>query len=217
MRSQANAYGAPDVDDNSRGAQLAAKFNQRYQFYLDKSVPHLQQRWAAWGGVALIYLIRISFLKGWYIVTYGLGIYNLNLIIGFLSPQVDPETQGPTLPTKGNEEFKPFVRRLPEFKFWHRSIRSFVYAFFMTFFSVFDVPGVLAHPARVLVHAVLHDHEAADQAHDQAQVSAVLRGEEAVREEKREFGGDGRREGAREGFQMNKRFSQHRAHDARDS
>ena len=52
MRSQANAYGAPDVDDNSRGAQLAAKFNQRYQFYLDKSVPHLQQRWAAWGGVA---------------------------------------------------------------------------------------------------------------------------------------------------------------------
>ena len=63
MRSQANAYGAPDGDDNSRGAQLAAKFNQRYQFYLDKSVPHLQQRWAAWGGVALIYLIRISFLK----------------------------------------------------------------------------------------------------------------------------------------------------------
>ena len=103
-------------------------------------MPHLQQRWVAWGGVALIYLIRISFLKGWYIVTYGLGIYNLNLIIGFLSPQVDPETQGPTLPTKGNEEFKPFVRRLPEFKFWHRSIRSFVYAFFMTFFSVFDVP-----------------------------------------------------------------------------
>ena len=56
MRSQANAYGAPDGDDNSRGAQLAAKFNQRYQFYLDKSVPHLQQRWAAWGGVALISL-----------------------------------------------------------------------------------------------------------------------------------------------------------------
>ena len=74
-------------------------------------------------------MIRISFLKDNYIVTYGLGIYNLNLIIGFLSPQVDPETQGPTLPTKGNEEFKPFVRRLPEFKFWHRSIRSFVYAF----------------------------------------------------------------------------------------
>merc|ERR1712216_584117 len=108
--------------------------------FTHKSVPHLQQRWAAWGGVALIYLIRISFLKGWYIVTYGLGIYNLNLIIGFLSPQVDPATEGPTLPTKGNEEFKPFVRRLPEFKFWYRSIRSFVIAFFMTFVPIFDVP-----------------------------------------------------------------------------
>jgi hypothetical protein len=139
MRSQANAYGT-DPDDNSKQAQIVAKFNQRYQHYLDKSVPHLKERWAAWGLVAIIYLIRISFLKGWYIVTYGLGIYNLNLIIGFLSPQVDPESGGPTLPTKGNEEFKPFVRRLPEFKFWHRSIKSFVYAFFMTFFSLFDVP-----------------------------------------------------------------------------
>ena len=26
--------------------------------------------------------------QGWYIITYGLGIYVLNLLIGFLSPQV---------------------------------------------------------------------------------------------------------------------------------
>ena len=25
---------------------------------------------------------------------------------------------GPSLPTKANEEFRPFMRRLPEFKFW---------------------------------------------------------------------------------------------------
>lgn len=48
----------------------------------------------------------------------GLGIYTLNLLIGFLSPQVDPESEGPALPMKGSDEFKPFVRRLPEFKFW---------------------------------------------------------------------------------------------------
>lgn len=28
------------------------------------------------------------------------------------------EDDGPTLPTKANEEFRPFIRRLPEFKFW---------------------------------------------------------------------------------------------------
>ena len=31
----------------------------------------------------------------------------------FLSPE-----DGPSLPTKANEEFRPFMRRLPEFKFW---------------------------------------------------------------------------------------------------
>ena len=36
---------------------------------------------------------------GWYIITYGLGIYVLNLLIGFLSPQADPESEGSMLPT----------------------------------------------------------------------------------------------------------------------
>lgn len=58
------------------------------------------------------------YAAGFYIVTYALGIYNLNLLLGFLTPQVDPELEGPTLPSKGQDEFRPFVRRLPEFKFW---------------------------------------------------------------------------------------------------
>lgn len=32
----------------------------------------------------------LLFLQGWYIVTYGLGIYHLNLFIAFLSPKIDP-------------------------------------------------------------------------------------------------------------------------------
>lgn len=37
-------------------------------------------------------LVLIHFFRrqGWYIVTYALGIYHLNLLIGFLSPQIDP-------------------------------------------------------------------------------------------------------------------------------
>lgn len=79
--------------------------------------------------LVLIYVIRVYFVEGFYIVSYGLGIYILNLLIGFLSPQVDPEIQalsddsinndGPSLPTRGSDEFRPFVRRLPEFKFWY--------------------------------------------------------------------------------------------------
>ncbi|KAJ0580182.1 putative retrieval of early ER protein Rer1 [Helianthus annuus] len=62
------------------------------------------------------------FVRGWDLYSYALGIYILNLLIGFLSPQVDPEFQdlsdGPVLPNRSSDEFCPFVRRLPEFKFW---------------------------------------------------------------------------------------------------
>jgi hypothetical protein len=60
-------------------------------------------------------------------VSYGLGIYVLNLLIGFLSPQVDPKMEGMdgvALPTQGSNEFNPFIRRLPEFKFWFLLIPS---------------------------------------------------------------------------------------------
>ncbi|KAK4405274.1 protein RER1B [Sesamum angolense] len=72
-----------------------------------------------------------------------------HLLIGFLSPLVDPElepTDGPSLPTKGSDEFKPFIRRLPEFnsveKLHERYAitKAFCIAFVMTFFSMFDVP-----------------------------------------------------------------------------
>jgi hypothetical protein len=103
-----------------RGAVSAARtaWERRVQAALDASVPHTAPRWAAFAGVVLIYALRVFFLQGFYIVTYGIAIFNLNLIIGFLSPAFDPEQQeGPTLPTT-EQEFKPFVRRVPEFKFW---------------------------------------------------------------------------------------------------
>ena len=92
---------------------------RRFQYYLDKSTPHAGMRWVGTLVMAAIYCLRAYYVKGFYIVTYGLGIYLLNLLIGFLSPRVDPESEGPALPTKGSDEFKPFIRRLPEFKFWY--------------------------------------------------------------------------------------------------
>jgi hypothetical protein len=69
------------------------------------------------------------------------------LLIGFLSPQIDPDfdPDGPTLPTSGSapsdpEEHKPFQRRLPEFQFWYSFVKAVTIAFFMTFFHVFNIP-----------------------------------------------------------------------------
>ncbi|XP_048546658.1 protein RER1A-like isoform X5 [Triticum urartu] len=86
--------------------------------------PHTAGRWAGTLLAAAVYAPRVYYVQGFYVVSYGLSIYRLNLLIGFLSPMVDPELEaldqaGPALPTCGNNEFKPFIRRLPEFKFWY--------------------------------------------------------------------------------------------------
>lgn len=54
----------------------------------------------------------------------------------------DDETddQGPELPTRSNEEFRPFIRRLPEFKFWYATTKSTVIGMICTFFDMFNIP-----------------------------------------------------------------------------
>ncbi|XP_064381509.1 protein RER1 isoform X1 [Dromaius novaehollandiae] len=116
-----------------------------YQSWLDKSTPYTAVRWIVTLGLSFIYMIRVYLLQGWYIVTYALGIYHLNLFIAFLSPKVDPSLMedsddGPSLPTKQNEEFRPFIRRLPEFKFWHSATKGILVAMACTFFEAFNVP-----------------------------------------------------------------------------
>ncbi|KAF5745724.1 protein RER1A-like [Tripterygium wilfordii] len=132
------------------GASVASPVSQwahgawrRYQYYLDKTTPHSVNRWIGTFVVMALYCLRVYYVQGFYIISYSLGIYLLNLLIGFLSPLVDPELEssnGHLLPTKGSDEFKPFIRRLPEFKFWYSFTKAFCIAFVMTFFSIFDVP-----------------------------------------------------------------------------
>jgi hypothetical protein len=58
----------------------------------------------------------------------------LNLLLAFLQPRFDPSLQddlavdemeggvsdsGPMLPSQRDDEFRPFVRRLPEWQFWY--------------------------------------------------------------------------------------------------
>ena len=81
-------------------------------------------------------------------VAYSLGIYLLNLFLAFISPKFDPsleqdegmEEGASSLPTKQDQEFRPFVRRLPEFKFWYAATRAVVIAFICSWFAVFDLP-----------------------------------------------------------------------------
>ncbi|KAF2153809.1 retrieval of early ER protein Rer1 [Myriangium duriaei CBS 260.36] len=139
---------APEPD--TPFAAVSAQTNRvgrLYQSYLDKSTPFTTYRWAGTAFALLLFLTRILIAQGWYIVAYSLGIYLLNLFLAFISPKFDPsletdedmEEGSSALPTK-NEEFKPFVRRLPEFKFWYSATRAIVIAFFCSWSEIFNLP-----------------------------------------------------------------------------
>ncbi|KAI4255626.1 MAG: hypothetical protein LQ352_002471 [Teloschistes flavicans] len=140
---------APEPDTTPFAAVSAqtSRLGRLYQSYLDKSTPYTAYRWIGTAVLLALFFLRIVVAQGWYIVCYSLGIYLLNLFLAFLQPKIDPSlTQdegledGESLPTKKDEEFRPFIRRLPEFKFWHSATRAIAISFVCTWFGIFDVP-----------------------------------------------------------------------------
>lgn len=102
--------------------QYTLRFTQIYQTYLDKSTPHFAVRWIASVALMFAFMLRIVLAQGWYIIAYGLGIYLLNMFLAFLTPKFDPsleqeiadddaESGRSSLPTRSDDEFKPFIRR----------------------------------------------------------------------------------------------------------
>lgn len=132
----------------SSSSSAARNINLRYQLFLDKISPHWKARWTFSLIALVVFLARVVISQGWYVICYGLAIYYLNLLIGFISPRADPSLSmgdddddlGPMLPTSANDEFKPFIRRVPEFKFWISGTKATLIALVMTMFSIFDVP-----------------------------------------------------------------------------
>eukprot|EP00567_Pseudictyota_dubia_P015438 CAMPEP_0197447002 /NCGR_PEP_ID=MMETSP1175-20131217/11767_1 /TAXON_ID=1003142 /ORGANISM="Triceratium dubium, Strain CCMP147" /LENGTH=196 /DNA_ID=CAMNT_0042978181 /DNA_START=185 /DNA_END=775 /DNA_ORIENTATION=- len=131
-------------DDEGAGGYQQTSENVRrvLQYWLDKSTIHIIPRWMFFSFLLAIFFLRIYVIQGFFIVAYGLGIFLLNNFIAFLSPLEDPRDSGPGLPTteKDGKEYRPFARRLPEFKFWMACSRGTCISIMMTFFSVFDVP-----------------------------------------------------------------------------
>eukprot|EP00916_Digyalum_oweni_P014432 GHVL01023672.1.p1 GENE.GHVL01023672.1~~GHVL01023672.1.p1 ORF type:complete len:180 (+),score=8.48 GHVL01023672.1:109-648(+) len=108
--------------------------------YLDKSTPYVTVRWMILLTLAIGYVLRVWMLEGFYVVSYALGIFILNLFVGFLSPLVDPDTEEDLLPTKEGDDYRPFQRRLPEFKFWSSATTAFIISLLLTCSNIFDVP-----------------------------------------------------------------------------
>jgi hypothetical protein len=137
-----------DIPINDGSNPLLLQFNKvkaTYQLKLDQSTPHIRYRWSALAVLSALFFLRIVMSQGWYIICYGWGIYLLNLFLAFLQPKFDPsleqQEESSSIEAGNNtEEFKPFIRRLSEFKFWYRASVATVTSLFLTLFSFTDVP-----------------------------------------------------------------------------
>lgn len=150
MDSFETSRGTRDEDLLSRGSRFAKDFSRHQQLFMDRITPHLVPRWCFSSIALLLFLARVIIYEKWYVICYGLGIYYLNLLIDFLSPRIDPEFRasqedldpdsGPSLPTRVNDEFRPFIRRLPEYKFWYMGTKATLISLFLSMFDMLDLP-----------------------------------------------------------------------------
>ncbi|PPQ64929.1 hypothetical protein CVT26_015649 [Gymnopilus dilepis] len=130
------------------------KIQRQYQQILDRWTPYVLNRWLATAGLLLVFLLRIVLAQGICLLIDAHAIYLLNLLLAFLQPKFDPSLQDDLmadeieeggepitpLPSQRDDEFRPFVRRLPEWQFWLSSTRATLIALFCTFSEVFDIP-----------------------------------------------------------------------------
>ncbi len=56
------------------------------------------------------------------------------------SPVSDADDESGALPVTHHDDYRPFIRRLPEYSFWLGTCKASMVAFLMTFLSFLDIP-----------------------------------------------------------------------------
>ena len=129
---------------NNQDKTLTEKIDIYCNWIRDKIIVYKGFRWGLVVILAIIYFFRMFYTRGYYALTYCIGIHFLNSFIGFISPLDDPEenlSEGEShLPQSNSEEFRPFQRKIKEYSFWSLMFWTFVIAIPMTFFEAFNIP-----------------------------------------------------------------------------
>ena len=149
MSSYFNEGEQKNSNDINKDSISDKSFCEKLEIYSnsfrDKIIAYKGIRWSVVLVLAIIYFIRMFYKKGYYALTYCIGIHFLNSFIGFISPLDDPEDEDLNngdsyLPQKNNEEFRPFQRKVKEYSFWSIMFWTFMVSIPMTFFEAFNIP-----------------------------------------------------------------------------
>lgn len=105
-----------------------------------KFKPYVLYRWIAVTLLAALFITRMLVTKKFYAVGYVAGMYIINSLILFVSPKLDPEEYGETLPSGLSDSNRPFIRKLPEFDFWKTLFLTTLISNILALFPIFDIP-----------------------------------------------------------------------------
>lgn len=161
IRASAPPPGWEDQEEVEQDSPFLRRAAQRYQLFIDRLQPRMGVRYMILASVAAMYASRILSVHGFYVVTYALAIYLLKLFILFLQPAVelhsddeDAQLLEDARHKQGHAgEYRPFNRKLPEFKAWHSACKGICIAYVCTFVPIFDIP--VFWPILVLYFVVL--------------------------------------------------------------
>jgi len=131
-----------DVDLDScegLGRESPSLHDAIYRF-VERTNLWLRTRWAVFCVLLLAFICRVIVHHGFYIISYAYGIYFLNLSLSFLSPLEDMEEKEYEGEEEERDEYRPFVRRLPEFKYWFYATEWVCISSFLTCFEIFNLP-----------------------------------------------------------------------------
>lgn len=133
------------IEDQTVFSKYLKTIEVTHQKLLDRITPYVSYRWIGTCMLIVLFLCRILFSQGWYIICYGFGIFLLNLFLAFLQPKFDPsaEKESEAEAVEAGDmtnEFRPFIRRLSEFKFWYRSTVAVIVSLILTLTSYTDLP-----------------------------------------------------------------------------
>eukprot|EP00826_Nyctotherus_ovalis_P037182 TRINITY_DN3377_c0_g1_i2.p2 TRINITY_DN3377_c0_g1~~TRINITY_DN3377_c0_g1_i2.p2 ORF type:complete len:186 (-),score=35.48 TRINITY_DN3377_c0_g1_i2:135-692(-) len=117
--------------------QITSKISSYIQLYVDRYVIYPKARWVFAGVVFLIYVYRAYVNNGLHVISYFLGLYMLDKFLGFISPKNEEDV---ILPTRQNEEFKPFRRAVRELDLWKSYVAAFMVSIVLSYFQFLNIP-----------------------------------------------------------------------------
>ncbi|KAL0219887.1 hypothetical protein P9112_005540 [Eukaryota sp. TZLM1-RC] len=119
---------------------------QNFKLVVDQTAPFMKLRWIVFTFFLLVFTSRVIVKDGYYIIAYALGIFLLLTLVTFLTPKAGLPSEGPDrlpLHEAEDDEFRPFIRKLPEFKAWKQATLATLSSLFASFLPFLDIPVYL--------------------------------------------------------------------------